>query len=518
MVAHLLRLRLDSLIGALRGDLRQRVRVSAALAATAALVAALVWASVRLRDAREDLAADWIVIGGAVCAAAFFVAPLTRAGDDPLDPRRFTLLGLRPGPLTGGLALAGLLSVPVLALAVGCAAVWSLWVAHGVSRGAATASAVLAAVTVLLLARCASAAAALSGRRERSRRIIGIPAIVSLAALALVLAAITATAGTLSAPDPLSDTARVLALSPLGAVWALPLAPTGADATAGVVVAVATVAVLAALWVWLTRLLLTRPERASTAREQRGLGWFSLLPGTPAGAIAARSLVYWSRDPRYLVNAIVIPIASVATAVPLLLVGVPLSTAALLPVPLMALLYGWLPHNDLAYDGTALWMHLAADTGGAADRIGRLIPVLLTAVPLLVIATPVATALHGSWSTLPALAGVVVGLFLTGLGLSSISSALSPYAVARPGDSPFEQPQRTGGGLAQGMVLAGSLALTAPALWQGWLTLTDGVEHALPALWAGCAVGLGTLVAGVALGGWIFTRRSSRLMEFAETT
>ncbi len=30
-----------------------------------------------------------------------------------------------------------------------------------------------------------------------------------------------------------------------------------------------------------------------------------------------------------------------------------------------------------------------------------------------------------------------------GLGLSSISSVLAPYAVSRPGDSPFQQPQRT---------------------------------------------------------------------------
>ncbi len=79
-------------------------------------------------------------------------------------------------------------------------------------------------------------------------------------------------------------------------------------------------------------------------------------------------------------NVIVVPIAAVVSTVPLLVAGVPFEIAVLLPVPIMALFFGWLPHNDLAYDSTALWMHIASGMRGAPDRIGRLVPVLLIGI------------------------------------------------------------------------------------------------------------------------------------------
>ena len=54
--------------------------------------------------------------------------------------------------------------------------------------------------------------------------------------------------------------------------------------------------------------LLTTAERPAVARERGGLGWFALTPSTPAGGIAARSLIYWLRDPRYIVNLAIVPV------------------------------------------------------------------------------------------------------------------------------------------------------------------------------------------------------------------
>ena len=133
-----------------------------------------------------------------------------------------------------------------------------------------------------------------------------------------------------------------------------------------------------------------RRERPISGRERGGLGWFGVAPGTPGGAISARSLVYWFRDRRYIVNILVIPVAAAITAVPLLIAGVPLEIVALVPVPFAALFLGWLPHNDVAYDSTALWMHVASGVRGWSDRIGRLVPVLLIGLPLLAIAIPIA--------------------------------------------------------------------------------------------------------------------------------
>jgi ABC-2 type transport system permease protein len=208
------------------------------------------------------------------------------------------------------------------------------------------------------------------------------------------------------------------------------------------------------------------------------------------------------------------------TVVPLLVAGVPLEFAVLVPVPFAALLLGWLPHNDLAYDSTAVWMHIASGIRGVSDRVGRLVPVLLIGIPLLAVAIPVVISLHGRWALLPAMVGVCAALFFAGLGLSSVSSVVAPYAVSRPGESPFQQPQRTGAhsAVSQGMVLLGAIAVSVPAIWCGWIALTEDIDAATLALWAGLAAGLGVLVIGVTAGSMVFRRRGGRLMEFAEST
>jgi ABC-2 type transport system permease protein len=323
-------------------------------------------------------------------------------------------------------------------------------------------------------------------------------------------------------PTQLGEAVSILSATPLGAAWAFPgrVAQGGPESpVSALLIAIATLAGLAVVWWLLVRRLLSTTERPVSVRERGGLGWFAVAPGTPGGAVAARSLVYWLRDRRYLVNIFVIPVAAVLTAVPLLIAGVPLEIVALVPVPIVALFLGWLPHNDVAYDSTAVWMHIASGVRGVSDRLGRLVPVLLIGIPLLAVLIPVSISLHGRWALLPAMVGVCTSLFLTGLGLSSISSVVAPYGVSRPGESPFQQPQRTtaGGAIAQGMVMVGTVVLSAPALWWGWLALTGDADAATMALWGGLAVGDTVFVAGIAIGSAVFERRGGRLMEFAES-
>jgi ABC-2 type transport system permease protein len=321
-------------------------------------------------------------------------------------------------------------------------------------------------------------------------------------------------------PSQLASAAEVLAWTPIGAAWGIALAPSAGAAVGSFVVALATVLVLALAWFALVNTLLTTTRRPIAVRERGGLGWFAILPGTPGGAVAARSLSYWLRDRRYNVNVIIVPIAAVVSTVPLLVAGVPFELAVLLPVPIMALFFGWLPHNDLAYDSTALWMHIASGMRGAPDRIGRLVPVLLIGIPILAITLPLAIVAHGRWAIFPAMVGVCAALFLAGLGLSSISSVVAPYAVSRPGDSPFQQPQRTGSGgvVAQGLVMAGAIAAASPAAWLTWQAINGQEIDSMLALWVGVGAGAVVLVIGVTVGAALFERRGTRLMEFAEAT
>lgn len=518
MAAHVLRLRLQLLFGALRGDRRRLTRTLVGLVLLIVAVATVCWGVLRLSTAPTDVALAVVVIAGSAGAAGFFVAALVGGFDDQLDPRRFAVFGPSPRPLAGILLLASIVSVPILALIAVGVCVVRLWTAQGAPVAVSVVAVVLGILTCLLLAKIALAVAGLVLRDRRSRELTG----VFLIGMLVVVVPVGVFFGSLEwdgdVPTALQEAVDVLALTPLGAAAALPARALTGDLAGPLAVAVITVLVLGVVWVWLVERLLTTTERPTSGRERGGLGWFAVTPGTPAGGIAARSLIYWLRDPRYLVNLVIVPIAAVVTVIPLILVGVPVEIAALVPVPLMALFFGWLAHNDLAYDSTALWMHLAAAVRGHADRAGRLAPLVLVAVPVLAVAMPIAVLLHGRWAILPAMVGVCASLFLCGLGLSSLSSALAPYPVSRPGDSPFQQPQRTGGGLAQGVVLVGTVVLTLPTLWWAWLTLTENVEYAWTTLWGGGAIGLAVLLIGIFGGGFAFDRRGSRLMEFAEST
>lgn len=517
MAAHLLRLRLALFAGAVRRDRRDAVRAIAGLLVLAAATVVACIAVLSLTDARPETARAVVVLGGAAVTLACALGPLIGGVEDQLDPRRFAVFGLPETRLGWSLLLAGLLSAPTAALvAVGvCTAI--LWSRHGVGPVVAAVSAALAILTCVLFARTGMAVAALFLRERRTRELSGLflLAVIVVVVPAAVFFASLEWRG--AVPGQLDQAVTVLGYTPFGAAWALPAASAGASGTTWLIalVSVATAALLAVAWMWLVHRLLRTTERP--VPERAGLGWFAVAPGTPGGAIAARSLVYWRRDRRYLVNAAVIPVAALIAVVPPLVAGVSPATVALLPVPIVALFFGWLPHNDVAYDSTAIWMHIASGTRGIADRVGRLVPVVLITVPLLAILIPVTVALHGRWAVLPALTGVAAVLFLSALGLSSIASAAAPYAVSRPGDSPFQQPQHGSGGFAaQAAVLIGALALSTPTLLLAYQSLSGDVRLGYAALWTGSVVGVAVLAVGLGIGSSLFRRRGSHLMEFAE--
>ncbi|MDD7962605.1 hypothetical protein [Microbacterium thalli] len=498
-------------MGALR---YQRGRALTAVAAALLLVAGASFALVRLQDAPMTSTLVVLGIGGSAVTLCFVLVPLIAPVRDPLDPRRFGVTGRGWRSVAAATALASPISLPsvaFIAVAVSAARTWS---AHGVSATASVFAAALLVVTHLLFARVALGVAALVLADRRSRELTSL-LLLGLAVIAIPVAVFLASLNWADGvPPALQSAVDALSVTPLGAAWVLPLAPTPAVVT----VAILTPVALGAAWALIVRHMLTRTERPVSVRERRGLGWFTVTPGTPGGAVAARSLIYWLRDPRYLVDIAIIPIAAVAVVVPLVIVGVSRETAALIPAPVIALFLGWLVHNDLAYDGSAVWLHISSAVRGVSDRVGRLVPLFLVALPLLAIAIPVGVGIHDDWSVLPVMVGVCSALLLGGLGLSSIASVVAPYAVARHGDSPFQQPQRTGGGVSQGFVLLGAILTSVPAFWWGWCFLQGVADAQWWALGVGLGTGILVLVVGILIGGAVFDRRGDRLMAFAETT
>jgi len=283
-------------------------------------------------------------------------------------------------------------------------------------------------------------------------------------------------------------------------------------------VAVVVVALLAwAWWALVGRALEAVDGRAAT-RRYRGLGWFDRLGSTPVGAVAARALTYWARDPRYRMSYLVILFVPIVV-LPLGVAGVPWHWTALVPLPIMALIAGFLPHNDVSYDNTAVWLHVASGAPGWSDRLGRLVPVLVVGLPLVVAGAALSARLSGDWTAFPVLTGVAGGALLAGLGLSSIVSVLLPYPTVRPGDHPFQQPQAAGttAMVAQTSMVLGILVSLVPAGWLAVLTAVEGPEPwALTTLWVGIAVGVLVLVLGVAVGGRLFDRHGPDLLAAAQ--
>ena len=520
MAAHVLRLRFALLLGSLRGD--RRVRTLVTFGAVIAVTVVVCIAVFSLAGAPVPVARAVTVLGGAALLVGFLVGPILVGAVDQLDPRRFAVFGVDERKLPGVLTVAALVSVPSLALLAVYISVCIVAIGAGTPWPLAVLATIVTVITTVLISRIGMAINALLLPERRSREL------TALFALALIVIAfpVAVFLGSLRwdghVPESLAVLTTASGFSPLAAspafLFSVAAGETVSAWTSGII-ALVTLGLLWMVWTWLVRRLLTTTERPVASRERTGLGWFGLLPSNAFGAIASRSLVYWLRDRRYIMNIIVVPVAGIATMLPLIVAGVPVEIAALVPVPVMALFFGWLPHNDVAYDSTALWTHVASGVRGLPDRLGRLVPVLLVAIPVLAIAVPLSLLLAGDWSMLLPLGGLAASLLFSALGLSSIVSVVAPYAVSRPGDSPFQQPQRPTSRGAYGPAAAflGAIVISAPTIWLFVATIVDGSAYAPATFWVGLIVGLVVLAAGAVIGGRIFERSGERLMEFVET-
>ncbi|WP_127793827.1 hypothetical protein [Agromyces sp. LHK192] len=521
MVAQFLRLRLQLLGNGFRRSTWHVVGIVLGLVYGLGLAIALFAVLVGLRGFDDvELLRDAITVAGALTLGGFILLPLIFGSDDALDPRRFALFGIPDRTLALGLGLAALVGVPALVLAIVLTGTIVTW-----SRGfgetlLAVVCAPIALATCILIARVTTGIASLVLTSRRAKEFMGVLGVLLLVAIAPVLVLLVTMDWSEFGVPLLESAGGFLGWTPLGAVFAAP-----GDAAAGawgaallkLLIAAGTAGLIWLGWQRLVAHMLVTPGRQPSTRSYRGLGWFDLLPHTGAGTVAARTFTYWFRDPRYWVAFIIIPVVPVLVLVPLAIAGVPASYLPLIPVPLMALFLGWSVHNDVAYDSTAVWLHVASGVRGAADRFGRLVPVLVAGIVVIGLGSAVTVLVLDDWRMLPSVLGVSTALLLAGLGIGSIMSARFPYPVVKPGDSPFQQPQSTGasGALVQTAVMLGALLVAAPAIWFGGLGIVVDPEWHVISLFAGVGAGLVVFVAGIFVGGRIFVRRGPEILQAA---
>ena len=475
---------------------------------------------VALRLAEPDLTRTLVVTLGSIVTLGFFVVPLAFGVDDTLDPRKFALYGIRTSRLATALAITALLGVPALVITAIAVAQTVTW-----SRGSASAilsmlGAVVIVATCVLGSRVTTSLASFFLATRRAREISGLVFLIVLVAVSPVMALLANVDWRRSGLAVMYQAADVAAWTPFGAAWAAPADAATGDLGGGILKLLLAVFYLGLLWMgWraLVAAMLVSRHRESKPRTYTGLGWFSRLPSSPTWAVAARSLTYWTRDARYRTQLVIVPIVPLLMLATFLIGGVYWQTLALLPLPVMALFLGWSVHNDVAQDNTAIWLHVSSNVSGLADRIGRLVPPLVIGVPLIAVGAPLSTLIYGDDTVLPSLVGVSTGILFAGLGLSSLFSAWFPYPTVRPGDSPFSQPQASGGSasVVQSVAFLATLGFTMPSLVFAWFGLRSGGEWPMISLMAGLGVGLAVLALGVSIGARIFDQRGPELLARA---
>jgi ABC-2 type transport system permease protein len=352
-----------------------------------------------------------------------------------------------------------------------------------------------------------------ASRRRRDRVAVVLVAVVVL--LGPVAAAI---ALGLPSDAPFPATAEVLGFTPFGAIWSVPgqlVAGHPGAALGSLAIALATLALM--LVIWRASLLATFHFRGGGAGGRQlaagNLGVFRSVPATPAGAIGARSLIYWARDARFARQLVLVPLMPAL----LLLLGflVHVTWLALLAPPIVAGLLPLTLFAVISYDGSAFALHLSSGVRGLDDRIGRVAALLVFALPSLVVVSLVCLGITGGLADLPAVVGISVGVLLSGLATVSVSSATIVVPVARSGRNPFTA--QAGSGVTSivgsyavtGVTIAlaipelalGIAALVSGSALLGWLALAIGV------LW-----GAGSLLIGVRVGGRILDRTGPALL------
>jgi ABC-2 type transport system permease protein len=513
VVAHLVRLKLTLTANGLRRStwivVGFVVGVLYGVGVLAGSLVALGYVSTQAFELREMTG----VLAGAGLVLAWWVVPLVAFGlDATMEPARFAPFPIRRPQLLIGLTLAALLGVPGVLTLLGALGSSVLWWREPRAIPAAILGAVLAVFTCLLGARALSTALARVVVKRRVRE-----AGVLLVILPLVFAGPLFTrlipAGYSLKNADVTPVVRVVAWTPLGAPWALaPDVVQGrwGQAAGRLAVALATIALAALAWDRGLGRALVEPIRETTKRRDRGLGLFARVPATPFGAVYARCLTYWARDPRYAMAVVLVPVLPIVFG----LVD-PGGRLVLVAAPLSGFLMGWSISADVAYDGTAFWMHVASPLRSTADRWGRALAAGTIGVAVVAVLSVISAMLAHRPDLVPALVGCGVGMAGVSLGVASVASSLVVYPVRQPGDSPFSM--RQGATLPAlltqigGWALVATLASPVTILWV--VAIGGHPAAGWSALAVGPLLGAGVLALGAWLGGRLLDRTGPDLLR-----
>jgi ABC-2 type transport system permease protein len=457
-----------------------------------------------------------IVVAGSALVLGWVIFPLLTSGvEQTLDPSHLAVYPIPLNQMLVGMLLSGVVGIPGAVTTIAALATGGSWLRMPGIAVIALVTGAIGAVTCIVASRAVTSISTGLASGRRFKEASGLLLLIPLILAGPIIIGITQ--GIRNSADGLPGIAEALSWTPLGAIWAVPSSVALGDplgALLRLLIALATLAILFVVWRWgLAKSLVTPVRGSSRARGRGKLGLFGVFPGTQAGAIAARCLTYWFRDPRYQRQLIIIPL------LPLLLwfyASIGNGSALLMAAgPIVAFLLGVGMIADVSLDSTAFALHVSKAVPGSADRAGRAWAVLTFGVPIVVALTLGAATIQNSWLLAPGILGLALGLLLSGLAVASVTSARFVFPAPAPGDSAFKaKPGSNVANVGATFAAWGVLAvlclpeivlvivsiLTQDALW-GWIGLVAGI-----------ALGAVLLAVGIRMGGRLLDARAPELL------
>ena len=479
------------------------------------LLAGLTTGLVALRLTAPDAAITVLLLTGAVIVAGWWIGSILVSADDSLAPERFALLPLTARSLLPGFVVAGTTTIGGIGTTVALLLMLLGWSVSLPALLAALIMTPVAVVTCVLGARVVSGLLAGWLARRSTRDVVVIVGVVLLSSSGLILnLGVNALFRVDDVGGAFAGVADVVAWTPVGAVFGVSASVAQGDflvAGLRLLIAVATVAIL---WFVSQRLLdarLVSPIQSSGgARVRSGRMLDRVLPGDAVGAIAARTLRYFRRDPRQVVNVVMLLL------LPAIFIGLSLMNGlqsgslglgpAITLIPAVnGLLSGTIMQMAIAYDNDAVAAHILAGVRGVQDRAGRLLGFGLIAAPLTLLLCIVTCLLAARPDLLPGSIGTSLGMTMIAAGAGAWVGSFLPGQAPPPEASPFGRGSSGGVQSLLAMIIVGpiTLALGAPALgfaiaaiwtpWLGWVSLAFGLVCGALALWGGAVLG-GTIL------------------------
>lgn len=461
----------------------------------------------------EHIANVAIIIGALATLSWWVLAFISARIDSTLHSSQFSLFPLPSWGIMGAQIFGWLIGFIGPSTAILTLAHATMWRHHSLAFWVAFILAPLAWFSMILGNCCARAFWERFIYRRRFNDLLSVVALVSLVLAGPIVLLFGFTL------DDLLDSAPVIAgvvsWTPVGFLWAIPGdVATGnyVQALARFVLALFTVLVLMRLWRSALEKSLESGVTASAGgggKDVVGVGLFDRMPASSWGAVAARCLIFWLKDPRYSGSLLAIPALFLLFLFykdPILAVG-----------PVTAILMAYSISADVSYDHKGFSLHLITGVSGFADRLGRVVGMLFIGVSFTFLGILVSLMVTSRWDLWAGVTGTSILALLGGAGLSSVASARYTYPVPLPGNSPLKIPPGTTvlNVLFQMAVMFLACVLSVPSLTFFIVQLITG-----DALWGWLSLGISMVLgpvlcyAGIWLGGkWLDARGPELLTQ-----